>query len=170
MDPNAFLQQGDLIQDWDAFEHVYQTSFDVPRVRDPLKHSSGGKPTSETIKSSMGEGKCPHPLLIVDSGCTHSVDGDADAQVKQRMKITEICMETLDASAMLVAPTPMLAAFSYGRQTGTVVDTGAGGYRVTPIVDGLLLKSAQRPNRRGGDWLGNVQWEGLLQEKVTVQP
>jgi actin-related protein len=53
---------------------------------------------------------------------------------------------------MMVAP--MLDAFLHGRQTELVVDIGASGCCVTPVVDGLLLKQAQRRNRRGGDWLG----------------
>jgi actin-related protein len=180
VDPNAFLQQGDLIEDWNAYEQVWQTSFDVLRVRDALKHTTGGTTlqkatggiTSEIVRSSTkGDGKCVHPLLAVDSGCTH-IMGDVDKSMhqKQRTKLLEIMFESLDASSIFVAPSPMLQAFSHGRQTCMVVDVGAGGCRVTPVIDGLLLKNAQRRNGRGGDWLGNIQWKALLEEKMTVQP
>jgi actin-related protein len=180
VDPNAYLQQGDFIEDWDAYEHVWQTSFDVLRVWDTRKHTTGGGATqkaaggttSETVRSSLtGEGKCVHPLLVIDSGCTHIMnDADKSMLRKQRMKLMEILMESLEASSIFIAPSPMLAAFSHGRQTCMVVDIGAGGCRVTPVIDGLLLKSAQRRNGRGGDWLGNIQWKALLEEKVHLQP
>jgi actin-related protein len=73
-------------------------------------------------------------------------------------------MESLDAKSMFLAPAPMLAAFSLGRQTALMVDLGAGGCRVTPVVDGLVLQHSQRRNGRGGEWLGNVTWKALLEE------
>lgn len=177
VDPNEFLQQGDMIQDWDAYESVWKSSFEVMHVTDRYKHTTGrkesaGGATSETISSKKGgDGSCPHPLLAVDPGMTDIVN-DASKSIanKQRTKLTELMMESLDASAMFIAPSPMLAAFSHGRQTCMVVDVGAGGCRVTPVIDGLLLKNAQRRNGRGGDWLGNVQWQALLEEDITPTP
>jgi hypothetical protein len=71
--------------------------------------------------------------------------------------MTEIIFEKLSAPAAFVAPAPMLTSFAMGRQTALVVDVGANGTRVTPVVDGLLLQNAQRRNGRGGEWLKNVQ-------------
>ena len=178
VDPNAYLQQGDMVQDWDAYEDVWKSSFHVMHVNDKFKHTTGrgdataGGITSETVQFSPKEySSCPHPLLAVDSGCTAIVsDADKSLHKKQRMKLTELFMESLDASSMFVAPAPMLAAFSYGRQTCMVVDVGAAGCRATPVIDGLLLKNAQRRSGRGGDWLGNVQWQALLEEDITPQP
>jgi len=177
VNPNAYLKQGDMVEDWDAYEDIWRASFDVMHVTDKFKHTTGrdespGGTTSETVRSKKGgDASCPHPLLAVDTGCTAIVnDADKSMHNKQRMKMTQVCMESLNASSMFIAPAPMLAAFSCGRQTAMVVDIGAGGCRVTPVIDGLLLKNAQRRNGRGGDWLGNVQWQALLEEDVSPQP
>lgn len=177
VNPNAYLQQGDMVQDWDAYQDMWQSSFTVLHVNDKHKHTTGrsaGGTTSETIPSTKDkhdDASCPHPLLAIDPGMTAMVnDADKSISKKQRMKLTEVFMESLNASSMFVAPAPMLAAFSYGRQTAMVVDVGAGGCRATPVIDGLLLKNAQRRNGRGGDWLGNVQWQALLEEDVAPEP
>lgn len=199
VDPVHYLQQGDQIADWDAWEQLWQSAFDVLRVRDPRKHTHGGSAgltissgttschstntnqarriaapggvVSTTIvpSTTLPESPlCVHPLLLVAPGCTYRVDttnnrhGDDPCSAihrKEMAKCTEIMMEAMHCQALFIAPTPMLAAFSMGRQTALVVDMGAGGCRVTPVVDGLLLKQAQRRNGRGGDWLGNVQWK-----------
>jgi actin-related protein len=197
-DPTKYLQQGDSLQDTDAFEHLWHSAFDAMHVRDKLKHSKGGKhvaPTaqqgevlstttttaaagvqSSTVRSTFtaSEGKCEHPLLVVAPGCTHrigtSVAADQSVARKEMAQLTQIMMEQMDCQALFVAPAPMLAAFSHGRQTALVVDIGAGGCRVTPVVDGLVLRQAQRRNGRGGDWLGNVQWKALLEEEKIVRP
>lgn len=112
-----------------------------------------------------------HPILAIDHGNTHCHDnGPASANPtgtgqrynnsiiqNQKSKMIEILYESLSAPAAFIAPAPMLASFANGRQTSLVVDVGAGGTRVTPIVDGLVLTQAQRRNGRGGDWLGAVQ-------------
>jgi len=199
VDPNLFLQQGDSYQDWDAVETLWQSAFDAMRVGDRYKHTKGGdghggfsgdsaggpkaatttkhsgRTKSSTIKSSSesGEGKCVHPLLVVSPGYTHRVGPskyDESAHTKELVQLTELMMETFDCQSMFVAPSPMLAAFSHGRRTALVVDIGASGTKVTPVVDGLVLKQSQRRSGRGGDWLGNVQWHALLQDKSIVRP
>lgn len=221
IDPNAYLQQGDIVQDWDALERVWSSSFDILRVRDTLKHTRGdgnyysannnNKKTndnSNTIRdlktteksastattsasasgmksstlrstssattsttnpnSSSSEGKCVHPILAVLPGNTHIMNDnntgskyDSSLQRKQQSKYTELLLETFDAPAIFLAPSPMLSSFSFGRQTSLVVDIGAGGTRVTPIIDGLVLKHSQRRNGRGSDWISNVMWKAL---------
>ena len=39
---------------------------------------------------------------------------------------------------------------------------------MTPVVDGLILRTAQRRSGRGGDWLGHCQWRSLLREKSGI--
>ena len=191
VDPVHYLQQGDQVSvgpndpHSEAYEHLWQSTFDALHVRDTKKHSTGGesfrRSTTQTggVQSttlqqhspSAGEGQCAHPLLVVTPGCTHRVDTVYDTAVhrKELMQVTELMMEKMSCRALFVAPTPMLAAFSHGRQTALVVDVGAAGCRVTPVVDGLLLKQAQRRNGRGGDWLGNIQWKALLQQPATAK-
>lgn len=183
LDPASFLNQGDQIENWDALEQAWQHSFDVLRVRERFKHTTGGgarqqtqggitTTSSSTIRPSLPEERLVHPILAVRQGCSHvmgSVD-DKATQRKELEKYTELLFETLQADSCFIAPSPMLAAFSHGRQTCLIVDLGAGGCRVTPVVHGLLLKQAQRRNGRGGDWLGNVTWQAMLNENVAVVP
>eukprot|EP00547_Thalassionema_nitzschioides_P005324 CAMPEP_0194219930 /NCGR_PEP_ID=MMETSP0156-20130528/27197_1 /TAXON_ID=33649 /ORGANISM="Thalassionema nitzschioides, Strain L26-B" /LENGTH=462 /DNA_ID=CAMNT_0038949781 /DNA_START=27 /DNA_END=1412 /DNA_ORIENTATION=- len=183
IDPDKFLQQADLIENWDAMEEIWQNSFDTLRVREKLKHTNGGgayerrkkhktSSSSSTIRSSVGGERCMHPLLAVRSGCTHVMNTEFDKAVRRKEleKYTELLLETLQADTCFVAPTPMLAAFSHGRQTCLVVDVGAGGCRVTPIVDGLVLEQAQRRNGRGSDWLGNITWKAMRKDGVSIVP
>ncbi|CAB9513851.1 Actin (Fragment) [Seminavis robusta] len=185
IDPNAYLPQGDGVQDWDAHEQLWLRSLELLRVTDTLKHTKGGTPytpnnvtSSSTIHSNTTNktgARCVHPILAVTPGMTYRTGqvGEqyaAAVQREQHTKLVEFLMETVDAPACFLAPTPMLSAFCFGRQTALVVDVGAGGCRVTPVVDGLLLKHAQRRNGRGGDWLGNVQWRALLEQKVVLRP
>ena len=176
VDPEAFLWQGDVVEDWDAYETLWQDSFRALRVKDPLKHTTGGKgntvsntTASDKASSSTAggtaslseqeslDGPCVHPILAVDPGCASNRDKE-----KQIQRQTEILMESLQAPACFVAPAPMLAAFSHGRQTCLVVDVGSSGTRVTPVVDGFVLNHSQRRNGRGGDWLSNVAWKACL--------
>ena len=182
VDPLEFLKQGDLIEDWDAYEEMWQSSFDVLRVRQTLKHTKGGGAfprkktklddgtTSETLTPAPTETRNMHPVLATSPGMTHVV-GRKDKSIhrQQLEKHTEILMEGLNSNAVFIAPTPMLAAFGHGRQTCVVVDVGASGTRVTPVVDGLLLKNAQRRTGRGGDWLGNVTLKALGGVKPRYQ-
>ena len=137
-----------------------------------------GLATSSTLQSTStnnGDGKCVHPVLAVTPGMTHYYgDGTgtgpkygAAIQRQQYIQYTELVMESLEATSMFLAPSPMLAAFSHGRKTALVVDVGAGGCRVTPVVDGLVLQHSQRRNGRGGDWLDHMSWNAILEYKKS---
>eukprot|EP00934_Nitzschia_sp_Nitz4_P005656 Nitzschia sp. Nitz4//scaffold15_size197535//51029//52471//NITZ4_001566-RA/size197535-processed-gene-0.62-mRNA-1//-1//CDS//3329537679//5646//frame0 len=173
-DPNAFLRQGDLVENWDAVQTAWENGMHLLHATDTLKHTKGGTPYSSTTKTTPGEGKCVHPILAVMPGYTqfdgYGASYCAALRREQYTKSTELFMETLEASSLFLAPSPMLAAFSMGRQTALVVDIGAGGTRVTPVVDGLVLQHAQRRNGRGGDWLGHVTWKALLDGKINPKP
>jgi actin-like protein 6A len=176
VDPTQFLVQGDSVQSWDALEVAWKSSMEALRATDTLKHTLGGTPCSTTVKSTntAGDGKCVHPILAITPGFTHFAGYGANycaaVNREQYVKTTELLMESIQASAVFLAPSSMLSAFSLGRQTALVVDIGAGGCRVTPIVDGLVLEQAQRRNGRGGDWLNHVSWKALLQQKLTPTP
>ena len=187
--PDDYLGSSGVVANWDAYEAAWSDAFSTLRVWDGRKHTTGsgggGGDTEE-------ERKCIHPLLVVDAGHTcygrHEVknrDNDADAdessasaaaieaagpadpderlRLQQRSKMMELLFEKFDAPAVFIAPSPMLAAFAHGRQTGLVVDVGGSGTRVTPIIDGLVLRSAQRRSGRGGEWLGAVQERALTE-------
>jgi actin-like protein 6A len=202
--PNSFLRQGELVENWNNMETAWETSMNTLRARDTLKHTKGGTPyskkqnhssgvTSTTVtggggedetNGSSGDGRCVHPILAVMPGYSEYSDSNSSSSTaadnngvgsqynaatkrNEYIKYTELIMESLDASSVFLAPAPMLAAFSLGRQTALMVDIGAGGCCVTPIVDGLILKHSQRRNGRGGDWLGDMTWKALQENKKS---
>mmetsp|Transcript_34201 Transcript_34201/g.82347 ORF Transcript_34201/g.82347 Transcript_34201/m.82347 type:complete len:574 (+) Transcript_34201:57-1778(+) len=138
--------------------------------------------TSTTVVPSAGSepgggGKCIHPILAVMPGMAE-FDGYGREYAKARRrsqyeKYTEMLMESsgpVSASSCFLAPAPMLAAFSLGRQTALMVDMGAGGCRVTPVCDGLVLQHSQRRNGRGGDWLDSMMWRAMMEENINPKP
>jgi len=187
--PDDYLGASGVVANWDAYEAAWSDAFSALRVWDGRKHTIGGGGGGDPEE----ERRCIHPLLAVDAGHTcygrhevknrdrdHNKDADeaeaSDAiepagpadpderlRLQQRSKMMELLFEKFDAPAVFVAPSPMLAAFAHGRQTGLVVDVGGAGTRVTPIVDGLVLRSAQRRSGRGGEWLGAVQGRALTE-------
>jgi actin-like protein 6A len=190
-DPNSYLQQGDSIGDWDAYEHIWMNAIDTLSVKNTYKHTTGRSGTSTSTKAGTGskvqsttirstttmdDNRCTHPFLVVSPGVTHSMlaDGDgeeaggtsslatANRKKKETLRVTELMMETFDAKAMFIAPSPMLSSFAHGRQTALIVDIGASGTRVTPVVDGLVLQQSQRRSGRGTDWIQNCIWQALL--------
>jgi actin-related protein len=180
-DPISYLQQGDSIADWDAYEQLWLHALDSLLVYNTYKYATsrgkGGGPStssgglhSATVRSgTSGDHRCVHPFLVVSPGMTPVVGdehpGSASRQSqKEMLQLTEIMIETLHAPALFIAPTPMLAAFAHGRQSALVVDVGAGGTRVTPVIDGLLLRQAQRRTGRGTDWLNQCIWQALRHE------
>jgi actin-like protein 6A len=210
VDPNCFLKQGEIVENWDNVQTAWEYSMDVLRATDTLKHTQGGTPydrskkqqkrehssglssvsvmskEDEGSKNERGRGRCVHPMLAITPGVseyTSSASSSASddntnntgpkfqaaIRRQQHTKHIEMLMESLDATSAFLAPAPMMAAFSLGRQTALVVDIGAGGCRVTPIVDGLILKQSQRRSGRGGDWLGDVTWKALLEEKAKQE-
>jgi actin-related protein len=172
VDPTEFLSQGDTVENWDALEEVWQHSFDVLRARERFKHTKGGGAyeRKNIVRGPASPDElCVHPILAVRPGCTHVVDSHTN-QDKEMEKYIEFMFETLQADSCFIAPSPMLAAFSHGRQTCLVVDVGASGCKATPVVDGLVLEQAQRRNGRGADWLANVTWNAMLKDGVDVVP
>jgi actin-related protein len=184
LDPNEFLSQGDTIENWDALEEAWNYSFQIMRVRERNKHTTGGggaflerqskfdTPRDRTIRPTVTDERLDHPILAVRSGFTHVMGSDNSIASERRelATYTELLMESLQADSCFIAPSPMLSAFSHGRQTCLIVDVGAGGCRITPVVEGLLLKRSQRRNGRGGDWIGNVTWHAMRNDNISVTP
>lgn len=65
----------------------------------------------------------------------------------------ETCFEDLCSPGLYMSPCAVLSAFSAGRPTALVVDIGAAGIRISPVVDGFELKKSAVYTHRGGDAL-----------------
>jgi Actin len=175
-DPVEYLCEGqDRLVDADAYEELWQSAMDVLQVRNLRKHTTGIMDNSTTIRSTgQQDGKCIHPFLSILPGYTFQMPLDDDrtteasggkqqesshavALQKQHNRIlceyTEILFEALDAPAVFLAPSAMCSSFCFGRPTSVLVELGAAGCVVTPVVDGIVLQQAQRRNGRGLHYL-----------------
>jgi actin-like protein 6A len=85
-----------------------------------------------------------YPMLFAENDFTSTAD---------KTKLFELCFESMEAPAVWIANNAVLSAFSSGKPTAMVIDFGASGTRVTPVVDGYALHKAQLKTRRGGDQL-----------------
>jgi hypothetical protein len=80
------------------------------------------------------------------------------------LKMCEICFESIGSPGLYIGSSAMLSSFSTGRTTSLVIDIGASGTRITPIVDGYELVSSTVATSRGGDAL-----DALLYEEIQLQ-
>ena len=87
--------------------------------------------------------------------CTLFADNYFDSD-KDKAKLFELCLESFEQPAVYTMNNSVLASFSAGRQTSMVIDLGATETRVTPVVDGYVVKGGALKTRRGGDWLDSI--------------
>jgi len=89
---------------------------------------------------------------------------------RDQAALLQHCFESLQAPAMWIADSAVLSAFSSGRPTALVVDFGASGTRITPVVDGYALRSARVRTSRGGDQLDALVAAALAAAGVSLKP
>ncbi|RKP08237.1 actin family [Thamnocephalis sphaerospora] len=81
--------------------------------------------------SSLRVNPTEHPLLVSESAWnTRDV----------RERLAELAFEKYRVPAFFVCKDAVLTAFSAGRPTALVVDSGAGSTRVVPVYDGYVLR------------------------------
>jgi actin-related protein len=113
--------------------------------------------TAHTMSINPSE----YPILFAENNFT---------SVKDKTKLMELCYESLDVPATWIADNAVLAAFSGGRPTALVIDFGASGTRVTPVVDGYALNRARICTQRGGDQLDSIVSAALAARGIAVKP
>jgi actin-like protein 6A len=89
---------------------------------------------------------------------------------KDKNNLYEIVFETMDAPASWIAHNAVMSAFSSGRTTACVVDLGASGTRITPVVDGFTLNKSIMETSRGGDSIDTLVSAALANSGIAVQP
>jgi actin-related protein len=82
----------------------------------------------------------------------------------------ETCFEKLSSPAVYIGTGAMLSSFSQGKPTSLVVDIGARGTRIVPIVDGYTLNRGVITNSRGGDWMDRGIRKELDNIGVAIKP
>jgi len=102
-----------------------------------------------------------YPLLFAENDFRSTKDKSA---------LLELAFEKMDAPASWIASSAALAAFSSGRTTAMVVDVGASGTRVQPVVDGYALHKAEVRTTRGGNAHDALVDAALAAAGVEVRP
>jgi actin-related protein len=77
--------------------------------------------------------------------------------------LIELCFEKYGNMGAYMAPDATLSSFSAGRPTSLVLDLGAAGTRLTPVVDGFALRKANVVTDRGGNWM-----DKKLQKEISA--
>lgn len=71
----------------------------------------------------------------------------------KREKLTELMFEKYNVPAIYISKNAVLAAFSSGRYSGLVVDSGATHTSAVPVVNGFVLPDAVVKTPLGGDFI-----------------
>lgn len=78
--------------------------------------------------------------------------------------------EKFNIPAFYLAKNAMLAAFSTGRPTCLVFDSGAQHSSAIPVLDGHVLMESIVKTQFGGDYLTGLCYKHLLDRKVDINP
>lgn len=81
--------------------------------------------------------------------------------LKDKTKLLELLFENFESPGIYIGKDAMLSSFCAGRATSLVVDLGASGTTITPIIDGYSLTNSTVRSNRGGDWL-DIQLSAAL--------
>jgi len=85
-----------------------------------------------------------------------------------REKLTELAFEKYQVQAFYVAKDAVLSAFSSGRSTGLILDSGGGTTSAVPVSDGYVLKKGIIKQNFGGDFLSQ-QAEALIESMYNIK-
>ncbi|QLG71488.1 hypothetical protein HG535_0B05300 [Zygotorulaspora mrakii] len=78
-------------------------------------------------------------------------NGDTDMKIME--KFFDLAFNKLKVPILQILIEPLAIALSMGKSSALVVDIGARGCNVTPIVDGTVVKSGVMKSKFGGDFL-----------------
>lgn len=78
--------------------------------------------------------------------------------------------EKFNIPALYLAKNAMLAAFSTGRHTCLVFDSGAQHSSAIPVLEGFVLSESIVKTPYGGDFITGICYKHLLERKVEINP
>lgn len=111
------------------------------------------------------------PLFLSENSLLVGHNTVSKEEFHRKERVLETCFEGAGTPAIYLGNSSMLSAFSMGRTTALVIDVGAMGTRISPIVDGYELKRSSIFTQRGGNVI-----DALLKEDIqsriggTVRP
>jgi len=100
-----------------------------------------------------------HPLMLSEPTFQPAAD---------REKMLSLMFEKFDAPAMFLCKSSVLTAFSAGRSTACVLESGAGHTTVAPIHDGYVVSKGVRRSQMAGQKLDDVLEKILAQAERPV--
>lgn len=102
-----------------------------------------------------------NPVLFSEPGI-HNKDN--------RTFLSQLMFEKFGTPAMFISKTPVLSAFSCGRSTCLVFDSGASSTYATPVHDGYVLQKTQIKYDIGGDYISNELSKVLFNKNIRLTP
>eukprot|EP01040_Poterioochromonas_malhamensis_P015742 gene15742-17674_t len=90
--------------------------------------------------------------------------------IASQEKLLEITLESLEIPALFSIPDSILCSIAAGRASSLVVDLGAQGTTITPVVDGYELKKSKLFTPVGGNAIDQAISNYLYEQKVTINP
>lgn len=87
------------------------------------------------------------PLVIT----MPATNGKPDMSILERYY--ELAFDKLKVPVFQIVIEPLAIALSMGKSSAFVIDMGASGCNVTPIIDGIVVKNAVVRSKFGGDFL-----------------
>ncbi len=88
---------------------------------------------------------------------------------ESREKLTQLVFEKLQVPAFFVVKNPVLTCFAFGKSNALVVDSGAYGTCVTPVLDGITLNKGITRNTFGGNQISEDILKLLQSKNVNVK-
>jgi actin-like protein 6A len=86
------------------------------------------------------------------------------------LRLCETVFETFGAPAFFLSKDAVLACYACGRTSGLVVDAGAGGTTITPVLDGWVESKAINRSAIGGRYLDALGLSALHGKGVSPTP
>ncbi len=102
-----------------------------------------------------------HPILLTEPSL-HSKE--------HRLKLTQHLFEKYQIPALFICKTSVLSAFSCGRSTSLVLESGANATYAVPVHDGYALQASMIKCDIGGNYLTEEVAKCIEGKKVNVVP
>ncbi|KAF8822635.1 actin like protein ALP2a [Cardiosporidium cionae] len=145
--------------DPDVFEHIVSRTCEGYILDSFLDHTGiveSNATQSCTHVGGLGVTLSEHPVLLSEPS-KHSL------HVRENM--AEIMFEHFHVPALYLAKQAMLSSFSIGRDSGLIVDIGASGLTISPLVEGYVLQKCMLEYPFGGDWLDSHIHQSLIMDQ-----
>lgn len=153
--------------DWDSLDGLLQYGINcainggssVSRKRSDTSILSGGG-IGNTIG---GRSSADYSLFFTESHFDN---------LQKKQKLAELCFEKYASPGFYISSNAVLAALSMCKPTALVIDIGASGTTVSPVVDGYALYKSSNKSPLGGDYFNRCIAGYLQQQSVygSVQP